>query len=694
MLKSLQSIQQLKYGEKSVLQQQNWLAFLYQTEQKNVNLEQVDSLAEIEDHPVLSYTERTLQILNKLSLPQDSKHILEEVLKWCEVAKCGSASMRKIWLDAGYPLAIHNLASAQIYATAQMEKLISERNFVEEELIYTLIQTHGLIGQYIRGEARYQQLQPLAQLISLQIIPDPIMRELLIALNQCIIEAVSPTLWKNVKEKVNEVILWLITGTDDHEVPFQVRLKQLRQHAILYGEDFEKEIQRIPDFEKAEERLALFFHKVDLWYVESALSDFTLEEFIKIFLLLIRTSPSLTLGHITFEPLMRDLHYDYKGKKAVNLYKKRIIEAYLNELSVEELLYHEIPANQHVSLKIDLYDHVQFIGVTFCFSNAGEKLIEFCQEAEKDPVYERAIILLYDFFGFRKDAFDRLQNEKSYLADMNHAQNFKKKIVDYVVGDTILDIGPGGGFLLDLLSTRYPDAKVIGIDIAANVIAELERKKQREQKGWEVLQGDALDLQQYVGEGQVDTIIFSSILHEMFSYIPYEGKKFHPAVIGQALQSAFLALRPNGRIIIRDGIMTEPKNLVRNIHFRNKADIAFFNRYVHDFKGREIKYKWLDEQTVSLPINDSMEFLYTFTWGEESYPHEVQEQFGYFTPSEYKDCIQQSLGSEANIMIFEHYLQEGYEEHLLDRISLTDESQQPVRLPDSTCFIIIEKGSL
>ncbi len=58
-----------------------------------------------------------------------------------------------------------------------MEKLISERNFVEEELIYTLIQTHGLIGQYIRGEARYQQLQPLAQLISLQIIPDPIMRD-------------------------------------------------------------------------------------------------------------------------------------------------------------------------------------------------------------------------------------------------------------------------------------------------------------------------------------------------------------------------------------------------------------------------------------------------------------------------------------------------------------------------------------
>ncbi|MDI5788952.1 hypothetical protein PO124_12605 [Bacillus licheniformis] len=28
-------------------------------------------------------------------------------------------------------------------------------------------------------------------------------------------------------------------------------------------------------------------------------------------------------------------------------------------------------------------------------------------------------------------------------------------------------------------------------------------------------------------------------------------------------------------------------------------------------------------------MNDAMEFLYTYTWGEEAYPHEVQEQFGY-----------------------------------------------------------------
>ncbi|WP_242698006.1 hypothetical protein [Bacillus sp. SD088] len=208
MLESLQAIQQLKYGDKSVLRHQNWLAFLYQTEQKSVNLEQVASLAEIGDHPVLHYTERTLQILNQLSLPQENNQILEEVLKWCEVAKCGSKSTRKNWIEAGYPLAIHNLASAKIYAAQQMEKPISERNFIEEEWIYTLIQTHGLVGQYIRGEVRFQRMQPLVQLIRLQIIPPSTMKALLTALNHCIIEAVSPTLWENVRKKVNEVNRW------------------------------------------------------------------------------------------------------------------------------------------------------------------------------------------------------------------------------------------------------------------------------------------------------------------------------------------------------------------------------------------------------------------------------------------------------------------------------------------------------
>ncbi|MEK3888827.1 class I SAM-dependent methyltransferase [Bacillus sp. FSL K6-3431] len=692
MLESLQSIQKLKYGDKNVLKRENWLEYLYVTEQKNINLEQVQSLSDIGEHPVLQYTERTLQILNRLELSPEHKQILEDVLKWSEVAKCGSLHIRMEWEKQGYPLAIHNIASAQIYAAEQMKQNFSDRDLFKEEMIYTLILTHGLVGQYIRGEVRFQQMLPLSPFILLNKLSPSAFKELLYVLNQCIIEAVSPDLWEQLKGQVTEVVQSISQGEQVNEYPFRERLERLRYGSIHKGENFPREIQQLLSDPRIEKRLSLFFHKTDMWYVESALSEFTLEEFVKIFLLLIRSSNSLTVTQITFEPLMKDLHYDYKGKKSVNLYKKRIIEAYLSELSMEDLLHHDLPDNQHVCLQVFAYDTAQqLVGISFQFSKAGEKLIEFCQEAEKHPLYERAIIMLYDFFGFRKDAYDRLQNEQTYLADMNNSQDFKKKIVNYAVGNTMLDIGPGGGFLLDLLAERHPKANIIGIDIASNVVVELEKKKQREQKTWHVIQGDALDLKPYIEKSEVDTIIFSSILHEMFSYIPFEGKKFNPKVIAQALYSSFQALNPNGRIIIRDGIMTESKETLRHIRFKNITDVAFFERYVQDFKGRNIQYEWKNERTVSLPINDCMEFLYTFTWGEEAFPHEVQEQFGYFTPSEFKACILQTLGETAEITVFEHYLQDGYEEHLLMKVEVTDVDGKSIRLPDSTCFIVIEK---
>ena len=46
-----------------------------------------------------------------------------------------------------------------------------------------------------------------------------------------------------------------------------------------------------------------------------------------------------------------------------------------------------------------------------------------------------------------------------------------------------------------------------------------------------------------------------------------------------------------------------------------------------------------------------------------------------------------------NVKIIEakSFLQDGYEEHLLDKISIYDENMNVVKLPDSTCIIVIEK---
>lgn len=137
--------------------------------------------------------------------------------------------------------------------------------------------------------------------------------------------------------------------------------------------------------------------------------------------------------------------------------------------------------------------------------------------------------------------------------------------------------------------------------------------------------------------------------------------------------------------------MTEPEDTWRRIRFLEDDGMEWLNRYASDFKGRVISYEQLADAEVRMPVNDAMEFLYTYTWGPEAYVHEVQEQFGYFTPTQYAECIRRTLGSEALIRVQQHYLQEGYAEALADRIEFMDEDGKAVTLPDSTCLYVIEK---
>lgn len=129
-------------------------------------------------------------------------------------------------------------------------------------------------------------------------------------------------------------------------------------------------------------------------------------------------------------------------------------------------------------------------------------------------------------------------------------------------------------------------------------------------------EGDALRLKQYVEPGKVDTVIFSSILHELYSYIETDGRRFNTATVEAALRSAYEVLSPGGRIIIRDGIMTEG-DAWRRIRFLEEDGMAWLARYAADFQGRAIRYEPLSANEVRMPVNDAMEFLYTYTWGRK-----------------------------------------------------------------------------
>ncbi|WNS41379.1 class I SAM-dependent methyltransferase [Paenibacillus sp. MMS20-IR301] len=693
MLKSLQAIEAYREGGQLHLGGCQWLQYIVQAEQAVVNLERVGSLRELEQqNPVLDYVERSLVILDRLPLSYWIKELVEETLVWSETAKGGTLRQRRGWQAEGINIFVHNIGSAELYRRYAVSGGEDAITADKRLIVHRLIETHGLIGQQLRGEVPPSVNLPLPGLVEQGLLTAEELERLLLALNHCIIAAVSPELWQELRPQVTELIADLCAGELPAEVPMKERLRRMRAGAIAGGEAYDAEWSSLVEAGFAPARLEVL-QPVTFWYVESALQTFSLEQFLKVVVLAGGAAELPGLGHISFEAVMNGIYYDYKGSKKINVYKKRIIEKYLSELDWTEINSGAQPSgNPHLSHRLLRKEHLpDTLFFSFEFSPAAEKLIEFCIEAEKSALYERAVLLLFDLFGLRRDAFDRFHNEDTYLSQMNDTADYKAVILDYVTGRKVLDIGPGGGVLLDLIEQRMPEAAPVGIDISSNVIEALRQRKQREGRRWEVLQGDALNLKDYVEAGTVDTVIFSSILHELYSYVPLNGRKFNHSTVAAALASAFEVLADGGVIIIRDGIMTEPAELRRRVRLLEADGMDWLKRYTEDFAGRDIQVEQLSTQEVLMPVNDAMEFLYTYTWGEEAYIHEVQEQFGYFTPTEYTTFINQTLGGRARIEIFRHYLQEGYTEALQDRVVIMDESGQAVPLPDSTCFIVIRK---
>ena len=672
MLKSLKCLNNPKMYPNEL-----WLTYLYKTKEKNYNYLNVTSIKEITNHSVLNYCLKTLKILDEINkeqkLSKDILYLVEETLKWSEVAKCGRKKDRLSWEKKGYDLYAHNIGSSQIYLESNNDTIIA-----------TLIKTHGLVGQYIKGETNLDKNYELYLLIKNKLISKTKLRKVLIILNECIIKGVSLKLYTKIENEIIKAIDLIInnkfTNTEDYIIKLEKLNKKLSKEEIKYLEKLDTNIKR---------KLANLFSKVELWYYDAVMCIFSIEQQIKI-LLYIENNLQDTTINVTFEQLMKEIYFNYNFHKELNLYKTRIIEYYLNMLTLKDISTNNLKTSPHI--KFNIKHTKQNLIFNFNYSIQIKKLIEFCEVATiNDSLYQKAIYMLYDLFGFRKDQYDRFYEEVNYLKQMNNSKNDKKIMLDYIVKENILEIGPGGGVILNMLEESDNFLKIKGLDISKNVVEKLKILKKKENHNWDIIEGDALNLLKYIPKNSQDTVIFSAIIHELYSYVNFNNHKFNKETIAVVLKNAYDVLKPNGRIIIRDGVMSENKDEYRIIEFYNKSDIEILNRFCKDFKGRKIDYIKVNDKMVRMLVNDALEFLYTYTWGEEAYPMEVQEQFAYFTLKEYIEFIKQILPN-SKIIAKKEYLQNGYNVNLLSKIALYDENLKVCSLPNSTLLIVIEKS--
>ena len=227
-------------------------------------------------------------------------------------------------------------------------------------------------------------------------------------------------------------------------------------------------------------------------------------------------------------------------------------------------------------------------------------------------------------------AEDNKPNYYTYLQRMTASiAKSSKGLIAILLGDSMsaLDVGCGSGVLIEAISTINPNIRIVGIDINQAAVEECC------EKGIEAVH---MGLHEYAKTGKkFDCVIFSSVLHEFSSYD--EERPFEEGPIIEALEDAKKLLNPGGMIIIRDGVRAGKDWRKRNIklQFKNPEDVAWIERFKKDFADyrREVLVDGV------LTAEDAKEFLYTFTWGEKSWPRETQERFGILTTERWKELV-------------------------------------------------------
>ena len=611
--------------------------------------------------------------------------IVEEVLKWMDVSKS-----RNIVVN-------HNIKSAEIYKKEHSNPFsLSYRNAnysVYNEIVESLISSHGLIGQAIRGEVPL-----LASLDSFNYITKSgylnynELRFVVEELNYCIIAGVKEDLYKKIEYQVSYVIAKnMETLVNNLGMRCEAYNNTNRFLKLMGNKEPDGVIVKANDNtskDRIDKRVSTFLSNYDLWFFQPAMEHFSFADVAKMLGYIDDTIEQFDfIKAVSFKGIADNIYYDYKDKKRLNIYKIRLIEYHIHNDFVSD----------HVSINMIPDTNTESVDIEITFSDAAESLVNFCMAAEisESATYNKCIRILYDALNLRKDEFDRLNNEDDYIDTMNDSteNSSKRLILEYIPDDaqSIADIGAGGGELVNKILANVDDYTFVdAYDVSDAMIKNLTKRFMCDENVRIKQDNIVFGTLSY----QYDCIIFSSILHEIFSYTEYEpGHKFRIENVELALHNAYDSLNNNGKVIIRDGIKCDDEMVV--MHMTKDCMLSFVN-YTNDFKGATKKIAEHLQETddkdfpYSVKINKdyAREFMYTYTWGPESYANEVQEQFGYYTLQEYKDVLE-DIG--YSIEQCTSLLEPGYEDHLKDSCYISDENGDKLPYPDSTCFIVAVK---
>jgi SAM-dependent methyltransferase len=538
------------------------------------------------------------------------------------------------------------------------------------------------------------------------------MAQVFSAVNRCDTGAVRWGLWTTALadafQAEEEALLGDVSNWDS-ETPPAERLTRLRAGA-LYEPDELARTEEALDSLGREPRLAFTsrLRACRFWYAEAALGPLSPIASTRLLALFVGRAPAFVDSsrpwHLDLLELVSHVREPSGEPRA---YVVRLLETLLRAADTDALARGELRTTLEARALVSFPAHKgreSALVVRMEERDEARALLTLLPiyETKEAAAFHRTLKSLCDLYGLRKDDFDRVANEASYLRTMNAARSDKARLAELAKAGTIVEVGPGGGVVLDLLAERFPSSRVVGLDASRAVVEALEKRRAGESQRWEVREGDAFELPEIFGEGSLDSVVFCSVLHEIYSYVSWPregGARFRLESVGAIVAAAFRALVPGGRILVRDGVM--PPDRPRVLEFLDPGWRAGFELFASTYEPRRVPFETVGDRFVRLSERDLFEFVTTYTWGPAAFPYEIREQRAVLPRAEYVAylldvCSKCAPGFRAIEVSVPHdlrsYLSPGYPAGIEGKLRvLAEDGQTPGSLPDITGVWVLEK---
>ncbi len=241
----------------------------------------------------------------------------------------------------------------------------------------------------------------------------------------------------------------------------------------------------------------------------------------------------------------------------------------------------------------------------------------------------------------RADSHDA-KGLSEYIQGMANSQPDKAKILEFVTGTRILELGCGSGAVLELLQEHDQTAELVGIDLSAKLLGAAARQLDGKVRFYRQDIFELCHQPEKLQEPAFSSVILCSTLHELASFaLEHPERFFEPGVSAMhvAAKQVFglvkSLLQPGGRLIVRDGVKLEPALL--SIKFKNAELEETFWRFSDDFRPFKLEFM-AQGHVYMMQANHFYEFATKYFY-QTNWDVEVGETFGWASSSELEQLL-------------------------------------------------------